>query len=178
MNGATERGWRLRAAVLADIAQLQRLEIDAGRRFRDLGMDAIADDEPPTVELLSGHIVDGTAWVVVDAEDLVLGYALASMVDDEGHLDQVSVAEHAGRRGIGTALIGQVCSWTRQAGASTVTLTTFRDVGFNGPYYASLGFVEIDEAGCGPELRAIRRSEREHGLDIAPRVAMRRSLSG
>jgi GNAT superfamily N-acetyltransferase len=179
MSTSTPAGpdrWRLRLAEPSDVLAIQSLEVDAGRRFRDLGMDEIADDDPPAVELIEAHIANASAWIVVDETDQPLGYALASMVDDEGHLDQVSVAERAGRRGIGTALIEQVCDWSRQHGASTVTLTTFREVSFNGPYYASRGFTVADDADCGPELLAIRNNERDLGLDIAPRVAMRREL--
>ena len=80
-----------------DVGAMQSLEVDAGRRFRDLGMAEIADDDPPATELLDAHIGNGSAWIVVDAHGGALGYALASIVDDEGHLDQVSVAERAGR---------------------------------------------------------------------------------
>ncbi len=162
--------------MIDDVADLQALEVDAGRRFRALGMDEIADDDPPATELLEAHVGNSSAWVAVEPDGRIVGYALASMVDGEGHLDQVSVADDAGRRGIGTALIEQVCSWTRRQGAVSVTLTTFRDVAFNGPYYESLGFIALDESQCGPELAAIRDNEIDLGLDIAPRVAMRRPL--
>jgi GNAT superfamily N-acetyltransferase len=168
--------WVLRPATTDDVGAMQALEVDAGRRFRDLGMDEIADDDPPAHDLLVAHIHNASAWVVVDSSGAAVGYALASMVDDEGHLDQVSVAEHAGRRGVGAALIKHVVDWSRDHGASSVTLTTFRDVAFNGPYYRSLGFVDVPEAQCGPELLAIRHNEQDLGLDIAPRVAMRRSF--
>ena len=162
--------------MIEDVADLQALEVDAGHRFRALGMDEIADDDPPATELLEAHVGNSSAWVAVEPDGRIVGYALASMVDGEGHLDQVSVADDAGRRGIGTALIEQVCSWTRLQGAVSVTLTTFRDVAFNGPYYESLGFIALDESQCGPELAAIRDNEIDLGLDIAPRVAMRRPL--
>lgn len=173
MTGA---GWVLRLARADDVDAMQALEVDAGRRFRDLGMDEIADDDPPAADLLLAHVDNASAFMVDDVDGTPIGYALASMVDDEGHLDQVSVAERAARRGVGTALIEQVCAWSREQGATTVTLTTFRDVAFNGPYYASLGFLEIADADCGPELLAIRTLERDLGLDIAPRIAMRRTL--
>lgn len=172
----TSASWSVRLATAGDVAAMRALEVDAGIRFREVGLDAIAADDPPAAELLIAHIGNASAWVAVDLHDRALGYALASMVDAEGHLDQVSVAADAGRRGIGTALIQQVCDWSREQGARAVTLTTFRDVAFNGPYYESLGFVVVDDGECGPELAAIRHNERDLRLDIAPRVAMRRRL--
>jgi hypothetical protein len=57
-----------------------------------------------------------------------------------------------------------------------VTLTTFRDVPWNRPWYERLGFRVLGEDELGPELRA-RRDEEEHlGLPAALRVCMRRDV--
>ncbi len=168
----------IRPATTADIARMQWLEIDAGRRFLDVGLDSIAGDEPYSESLLAAHIADGAVWVAfVDGEEAV-GYAFASIVDGEGHLDQVSVAREAMGTGVGTALVEAVCAWAHERAFDAVTLTTFREVPFNGPYYERRGFVVLDEAAWGPELTAIRAREREAGIDVAERVAMRRRLHG
>jgi GNAT superfamily N-acetyltransferase len=170
-------GARVRPATGADLTALPGLEVCAGERFREVGLDAIADDDPPAVAELQVHVDDGTAWVAeVDGE--VVGYAVASVVDGEGHLDQVSVLpEHTGK-GLGRALVEQVCSWSAAEGHHAVTLTTFRDLDWNGPLYEHLGFVAIDDAALGPELAAVRRHEQDLGLDVAPRIAMRRPRTG
>jgi hypothetical protein len=52
-----------------------------------------------------------------------------------------------------------------------LTLTTFRDVPWNGPYYERIGFRLVDDPG--PELRA--QIDHEAWLeDLGPRIAMRR----
>jgi GNAT superfamily N-acetyltransferase len=168
----------IRAAATADIARMQWLEIDAGRRFLDVGLDAIAGDGPYPEALLAGHIADGTAWVAVDAAGEAIGYAFASVVDGEGHLDQVSVARAAMGGGVGTALIDAVCDWATSRGLDAVTLTTFRDVPFNGPYYERRGFLALAADELGPQLAGIRAQERANGIDVAERVAMRRRLGG
>ena len=56
-----------------------------------------------------------------------------------------------------------------------VTLTTFRDVPWNQPYYERLGFramTETSVAGTLPGLAEIMREEASRGLDPATRVAM------
>lgn len=59
-----------------------------------------------------------------------------------------------------------------------LTLTTFRDVPWNAPYYARrCGFHIVDDATCGSGLQAIREHETAHGLDRWPRVCMRRYLT-
>ncbi|MZD06511.1 GNAT family N-acetyltransferase, partial [Streptomyces sp. SID5785] len=55
-------------------------------------------------------------------------------------------------------------------------LTTFRDVEWNAPYYARLGFRVLAEDEVTPGLARIRAAEAAHGLDRWPRVCMRREL--
>jgi GNAT superfamily N-acetyltransferase len=172
-----------------DIDAMQALEIDAGRRFAEIGFQSVADDEPFAPDELVAYIDCGRAWVAVisqreptapapDAgEGTPIGYAVASVVDDEAHLDQVSVAAAHGGRGVGRALTEAVCAWAMANGFECLTLTTFRDVPWNGPLYARWGFEALDENHLGPQLAALRRREAERGLDRAgPRVAMRRRL--
>jgi GNAT superfamily N-acetyltransferase len=174
---STHAGGHVRPATPQDVPQLPGIEVRAGVRFREVGLDAIADDDPPGEDELLAHVADGTAWVA-EVDGQVVGYAVASVVDGEGHLDQVSLApEHAGR-GLGRALVQQVCDWAATEGFDAVTLTTFRDVEWNGPLYRHLGFADLAEGELGPELAAVRRHEQELGLDVAPRIAMRRRLAG
>jgi GNAT superfamily N-acetyltransferase len=186
----------IRAAGLGDVAAMQRLEVDAGRRFADIGFHSIAGDDPAPAEELAGYVEGGRAWVAVLADDAEpvgdgepvgdagpvgdgepVGYAIARVVDGEGHLDQVSVGVDAGRRGIGRALVEAVCTWAAAQGFAAVTLTTFRDVAWNGPLYRRWGFEVLDAEQLTPELAAIRLAEQARGIDVAPRQAMRRSLS-
>jgi hypothetical protein len=56
-----------------------------------------------------------------------------------------------------------------------LTLTTFRDVPWNAPYYARLGFVMLGPAELGPELRDLIERETISIPSDAARVAMRRA---
>jgi hypothetical protein len=83
-------------------------------------------------------------------------------------------------RAAATVLAGMgvdaACAHARARGHAAITLTTFRDVAWNGPWYARNGFAVVDDPDQEPELRAIRASETARGLDALPRVAMRRVL--
>ena len=57
-----------------------------------------------------------------------------------------------------------------------MTLTTFRDVPWNAPYYERLGFTVVEPADQGPELRALVAAEAHRIPGDAPRVAMRRAV--
>ena len=159
----------IRSATAADLPVLRDIECAAGAPFRDLGMAAVADDDPPTIEELAPYQAAGRVWVWGEPP---VAYVLAGEVDGYGHIDQVSVHPGHSRRGIGRALIEHVGAWAAGRGLAGLTLTTFADVPWNAPYYARLGFTVLAE--LTPGLAAIRAHEAARGLDAWPRVAMRR----
>jgi hypothetical protein len=58
-----------------------------------------------------------------------------------------------------------------------VTLSTFRHVAWNAPFYARLGFRELAEEQLGPGLRRVRADEARRGLDLSRRLVMRLDLA-
>jgi hypothetical protein len=53
-----------------------------------------------------------------------------------------------------------------------MTLTTYRDLAWNGPFYARLGFVEIEPDEAGPGHRETLRQEAAAAHDPARRCIM------
>ncbi len=92
------------------------------------------------------------------------------------HVEQVSVHPDRAGHGIGAALLAAAEQLARARGHRRITLTTFRDVPWNGPYYARLGWSVVREADLTPALAAARRHERDLGFDEWPRQAMAKSL--
>jgi GNAT superfamily N-acetyltransferase len=168
----------IRSAQESDLLAVQAIERAAGRLFGELGMTAVADDEPPSLEALRHHLDAGRAWVRTDAGDRPVAYLLADVVDGCAHLEQVTVHPDAARRGLGRELVGHLVAWARHHDLAAVTLTTFADVPWNAPYYRRLGFRCLDPAELTPGLRAIRAAEADRGLDAWPRTAMRLHLEG
>lgn len=115
--------------------------------------------------------------MAVEAGGSLVAYLLSEPVDGVEHVEQVSVHPRAARRRIGEALIEHAADRAREAGSEALTLTTYKDVPWNAPYYARIGFRVLAEAELTPGLRKIRAHEAELGLDRWPRVAMRRDLS-
>jgi hypothetical protein len=68
-----------------------------------------------------------------------------------------------------------VCEWAANAGKAAVTLTTFRDVAWNMPFYARLGFEVIPVNALTPALLSVVEDETRRGLDPTRRVTMRRA---
>ncbi len=177
----------IRTALPGDVEQMRQLEVRAGTLFAEIGMHSIAQDAPPTALEFESHLKSGTVWVAWQHSgseasgggptETVVGWVSGSIVDNEGHLNQVSAEPSAQGQGIGSALVARGCEWARSLGLSSVTLTTFSEVAWNGPFYARRGFVALPPEQFGPELAEIRRSEIENGLDVSPRVAMRLVLA-
>jgi GNAT superfamily N-acetyltransferase len=115
----------------------------------------------------------GRLWVAL-SKDVPVGFALVEMLaDDLPHLDEIDVHPLHARGGVGTALVKTVCEWTASSGYAEITLTTFRDVPWNMPWYARLGFEEISPDELRKELVDVVLDETARGLDRAARVVMR-----
>lgn len=167
---------RIRDVRQSELPGLQDIELAAGACFRDIGMSEVADAEPPGLEVLDGYRGAGRAWVATDDADLPAGFLVADVVDGNMHVEQVSVHPRWARRGVGRRLLDHVANHATAAGVPALTLTTFADVPWNGPYYVRCGFFVLDYGDLTPGLRAARRLEAAHGLDRWPRVCMRRDL--
>jgi GNAT superfamily N-acetyltransferase len=166
----------VRPARESDLPTLRDIERAAGRAFAALGMDLVADDEPPSVEGLREYAADGRVWVRTDEADRPVAYLLAEVVDGCAHLEQVSVHPDRAHQRLGQELLEHLTAWARERGLPAITLTTYAEVPWNGRYYERLGFRFLDDAQLTPGLRRIRRAEVERGLDRWPRAAMRRDL--
>jgi GNAT superfamily N-acetyltransferase len=171
-----ERVATIRAATGADGHRLQDIERLGGEAFRELGMAAIADDEPFTEDELARFRNDGHSWVIVDDTDVPMGYLVVDVVDGNLHVEQVTVDPAYAGRGLGAALIEHADAYAAAHRHPALTLTTFTEVAWNAPYYRRLGFRDMTAAEIGPELGAVRRAEAEHGLDRWPRVCMIRPV--
>ncbi|HET9140929.1 GNAT family N-acetyltransferase [Actinophytocola sp.] len=163
---------RIRTARPEELDRLPPIERASGELFRDIGMAHIADDDPMPVATLRRHHV----WVAVDVTDAPVAFAVAAELAGCAHLEQISVHPDHARRGIGARLIDRVGDWAAGRGLAALTLTTFRSVPWNEPYYRRLGFRVLPPGEITPELAGILAAEAERGLDPATRVCMRREL--
>lgn len=165
---------QLRPLSVDDTDSLATVERLASQRFRDVGYPNVADDDPFTADELAPYAAGERAWVAVDEAGASVGYVLVDVVDGNAHVEQVTVHPAHQGGGIGRALLERVATWAVAHAMPAVTLTTYTDVPWNRPLYEHLGFVVLDEARIGPELRRLRRTEADHGLDPAVRVCMSR----
>jgi GNAT superfamily N-acetyltransferase len=166
----------IRALRAEDGPSVQAIERLAGERFRDVGLDSVADDEPDTLETLARYADGGRGWVASDHAGGAVGYVLVDEIDGNAHIEQVSVRPDHQGAGVARALVERVRSWATETSRPAITLTTFAAVPWNGPLYVHLGFEVLAEDAIGPELRAVRAAETAHGLDPDTRICMRLNL--
>ncbi len=157
----------IRAGRPDEFAELRRIEIEADRLFESVGIGPFTNDET------EDHFDKATLVLVVG--DPPVGFVCVELVDGIPHIWQLAVHPDHAHQGLGRALVAVTCDWARSEHFDAMTLTTYRDVPWNGPFYESLGFVIMDT--LTPELSAIREHERSIGDDdFGPRVAMRLTL--
>ena len=120
----------------------------------------------------------GQVWVACPEEGLAVGMVVASVREGTVYVEEMGVIPGHGRRGLGACLLACVCAWAQAQGYASVTLSTFRDVPWNGPFYRKQGFADLQPEEWTPGMRAIREREAKHGLRVEARVFMRRELGG
>ncbi len=169
--------WTIREAQPHELPALAEIERRAGARFEAFPVLADLPEVMAPPAALAAAIARGQLWVAVtSAAATPVGFAYADVIDGAVHLEELDVLPEWGRHGIGRALVETVVADARRRGLPAVTLTTFRDVPWNAPFYARLGFTIVDHAELGPGLRAVWAHEGERGLPPALRIVMRRTL--
>ena len=161
-----------------DAGAVRAIGAAADERFRvidDPRIAACADHPPITIEELIAHIDTGRAWVATQ-DGILVGFVVVDILDGGAHIEDLAVAPPAERRGHGARLLEMASRWAPIAGLAGVTLTTFRDVPWNAPWYERRGFRVIDPDEITPQLRGRRDEEDARGLPADLRVVMRRDL--
>jgi len=164
MKDLTATGYSIRSARAEHIPALPAIELVAAQLLRGHAPESVLA-ETTDERTLADAARDGRLWVASTGSTPV-GFALVKMLaDDLPHLEEIDVDPSHGRHGLGTALVRAVCDWATASGYVMLTLTTFRAVPWNLPFYARLGFVEIPCETLRPELAGVVSEEAHRGLD-------------
>jgi len=157
-----------------DLTRLPAIELAAARLLAGHAPESVLN-ETTSWDVLRKAQQEGRLWVAL-FEDVAVGFAHVDVIEPQAaHLEEIDVDPAHGRRGVGTKLVLQVCDWATRHGYASVTLTTFRDLSWNMPFYVRLGFEIVPPAQLSRALLAIVEDETRHGLDATRRVVMRRA---
>lgn len=158
----------LRPAREEDIPHLPTIERSAGQAFRGTPHAWIADDGVTEADAYPSLIGAGLVWVA-ELEGAPRGFIQAGRAVDDLHVWELSVHTDWQKRGLGAALVLDAVARGRSAGLSGSTLTTFRSIPWNAPFYARLGYRILEAPD--DRLSSILAGEGARGL--SDRCAMR-----
>ena len=163
---------------IEDVNRLPNIERSAGENFRGWPELAwIADDEDMSPELHREYVIKGTSWVA-EVDHQIVGFLCAQSAGRDLHIEELAVQREWQGQGIGRRLMKTAIAYAHRHSFKSVTLTTFKEVPWNEPFYRSLGFELIDGEKMEPRLEQILQAEIRRGLPGALRCAMRLWISG
>lgn len=166
----------VRIAGPEHVDQLPAVERAAATRFGDTLPESVLSHATPVDTLAAAQQV-GLLWVAIEPAGAPIGFAVASQSGARLHLEELDVLPEYGRKGIGSALLEAVEGYAIGSGHTEMTLTTFRGVPWNAPFYARLGFEVIPEEELDASLLRRLSDEEALGLERSSRVAMRKPLT-
>ena len=104
------------------------------------------------------------------------GFIRIDEVGSNAHIEQLSVGRNSMGKGLGGKLLEAGIDWAKEKGYSRITLITFKNIPWNGPFYKKHGFHELSNiSDC---LKKLRKHEKEIGLDnLGDRTVMYKKLN-
>jgi len=167
---------KIRPAKEDDLSHLPKIEARAAQLFAPFGLGELFQPGPNRLAEIRPYFDAQRMWVA-EVDDAPIGFAMATVIDGQAHLEEVDVLPEFGRQGIGSALIGRVCQWAVEQKFPAITLSTQKNIPWNLPYYEKMGFAVIAEDELTPAYQKLRDHERELGLPVEDRVIMRKVFS-
>ena len=133
--------YRIKLARSEDLSDLKEVELEAAELF--------SEEDLPSA--LRSNIIDPNEiekarrekrlWLVIeDRSNKIVGFALLTQEDNQIHIKEIDVHPQHGRKGLGTRLFKKIIYWAKDHGYQFITLTTFRHLSWNAPFYQKVGF--------------------------------------
>ena len=168
--------YALRRAIPADIPAFGPIESAADTMFEPSGLlGDLSDADNVPAEVFAAGVEAGLVFTVTREGVGPVGYALCTLRKPDLYLDQLAVHPDHGRQGIGRCLVVRVFEEAEARRIRSVSLSTFRDIPWNAPFYTRLGFKILPRRKMEPwmlELEAIQAQS----LDVTKRCFMRRRV--
>lgn len=163
----------IRLAIPEDAPLLPAIETSAAQAFRMFDeLSWLAESPPMSIEHHRKLIALSTCWVALDVGHRPQGFLSAEHSGNDLHIHELSVIQSMQGQGIGRNLIEAAKDYARSSRLGFVTLTTFKNVPWNAPFYARMGFHIIASTDLDQSLAAILSEEYKHGFAPQSRCAM------
>ncbi|MCI4645668.1 MAG: GNAT family N-acetyltransferase [Hyphomonadaceae bacterium] len=171
------KGYKITRADPEEVDALISINLASDTLFANTGLVPVED--------LGEHIPASIFLDAISARDVFVarhgkaeqpvGFTLTSERGGTLYLDQISVHPDHGRKGLGRALVKRVLEDARDRGLKQVTLSTFRDVAWNGPFYRSLGFRPVAVKKMAAWMQDLESAQAET-LDVSKRHFMQKRV--
>jgi N-acetylglutamate synthase-like GNAT family acetyltransferase len=163
----------LRLSRIQDTADLCRISAEARLRYRAFPSLAHIAETPA---LSPARLEACRVVVALDSESQkILGFVAMRVLDELLYLDNISVESNASGMGIGATLLSVVIEHAKSLGVRAVSLTTFREPPWNGPWFRKHGFFTMPAACIGEGLKQVMARQRLT-LDATTRETLWRIL--
>lgn len=164
--------WTLRLARPEDAEAMPAIERAAAEIFiHDPGLANFDPQDTWQPGDLRRMIRKGHCLVSHVGQELA-GFLVCEPFRRELHIWEMDVHPRFQRRGIGAGLIRACQIDARNSGFAALTLTTFRDLAWNAPFYERLGFEEVTALDAHPRLAGELANEADDGFPAERRCAM------
>jgi GNAT superfamily N-acetyltransferase len=175
-----------RLAETKEDANIMEVEYEASELF--LAYDELSVLYDPICPSRVTVIEEGRVIVACISEsddEKIVGFVHFSVLEGDPSgdcifIDEIDVLPSFGRKGIGSGLVQEVEKIGRDRDCTSIALTTFATIPWNGPWYSRLGFEEVPPEQWTENLRNAWNRDMEAGLGRFPnypRILMQKSLS-
>lgn len=130
-------------------------------------MPAFLLTEVAPASVYGPHLSAGTLWVV-DVDGVLVAFLAACVEGSRLHIDELDVRQDQQGQGLGRRLLAEAEAWARARGLQRLSLTTFRAIPWNAPFYARVGFREWTD----PPATLAQRLRQEAARGLPDRCAM------
>jgi len=176
----------IRPAIATELPLLAAIEVSAASCFALLPeLESECDYPTLPIELLRQFEVfvavndtTGARNATLATERQLVGFIALRLLDGTPFVAKVSVLRQWQQQGVGKALLRQLEARAREiCGQATISLTTYRDVPWNGVWYSRMGYKEVLDEDVGTVLGAehfalLSRSRLAHNHEAWAWVAM------
>ncbi|GMN02108.1 GNAT family N-acetyltransferase [Erythrobacter sp. MTPC3] len=162
----------IRLARASDADAFFEIEDDAAGLLRSApSLQGIPIPPTATADQHAKTIAKGRSLAAL-VEDKLVGFAASASAGRELHLHELSVLRAHQQRGIGATLLRALKIDARNSGFRAITLSTFRQIPWNAPFYERHGFVEVQNFEAHPHLQESLEDAVKLGIPAELRCAM------
>ena len=170
-----ENDYQIILARLEHLAALPQIERAAAEIFPAGMIPDEVKNYVLTLEEFENAQAKNQLWAAVTLDNQPVGFAFVVVKGKSAMMAELDVDPEHQRKGLGRKLVQTVIDWAREEGFNHLTLTTFRNVPWNAPFYEKMGFRRLHESELTADLIAVL--DREAELGLKDRVAMQITLS-